>query len=194
MQRTRGSHPRVLNNGSVPQNVPGCNSQASLRSAWEHTNTIVSNPGNPASWDRYSYVENRPINHFDPSGHSSAATCRLYQDGECVVLRSKPIYIFENPWEWDLDHDGFLSDKEEDRYLRMQAKAERMFQAYMKSPLKDKHYFYKYLDACTTSICGGMHPGVDSSNYDYQGRPIYSTAYGVVVRVGYGGVWQLCGG
>jgi hypothetical protein len=41
MQRTRGSHPRLLNDESVPQNVPGCNPQASLRAAWEHTNSII---------------------------------------------------------------------------------------------------------------------------------------------------------
>jgi CRISPR-associated endonuclease/helicase Cas3 len=41
MQRTRGSHPRLLNKNSVLQNVPGRNPQASLRAAWEHTNTIM---------------------------------------------------------------------------------------------------------------------------------------------------------
>ncbi len=69
MQRTRNSHPRLLNEGSVPQNVPGRNSQASLRAAWEHTNSIIPDPYNPLDLDRYSYVQNNPINYSDPTGH-----------------------------------------------------------------------------------------------------------------------------
>ncbi|MEM9774924.1 MAG: RHS repeat-associated core domain-containing protein [Chloroflexota bacterium] len=33
--------------------------------------TIVPEPANPQSWNRYSYVHNNPINLVDPSGHSS---------------------------------------------------------------------------------------------------------------------------
>ncbi|MCB8943971.1 MAG: hypothetical protein H6658_09470 [Ardenticatenaceae bacterium] len=32
---------------------------------------IVPDPTNPQSFNRYSYVENRPLNFFDPSGHNS---------------------------------------------------------------------------------------------------------------------------
>jgi len=31
--------------------------------------TIISNAKNPASYDRYAYVNNNPINHNDPTGH-----------------------------------------------------------------------------------------------------------------------------
>jgi RHS repeat-associated protein len=31
--------------------------------------TIVPQPGNPQDWDRFSYVQNNPINFYDPSGH-----------------------------------------------------------------------------------------------------------------------------
>ncbi|MBL1128411.1 MAG: hypothetical protein HND44_07905 [Chloroflexi bacterium] len=31
--------------------------------------TIVPNPANPQSYNRYSYVENRPLNRIDPTGH-----------------------------------------------------------------------------------------------------------------------------
>ena len=30
--------------------------------------SIVPNPGNPQSWDRYAYVNNNPIRYSDPSG------------------------------------------------------------------------------------------------------------------------------
>ena len=35
--------------------------------------TIIPNPANPQSWNRYSYVANSPTNYSDPSGH--AQTC-----------------------------------------------------------------------------------------------------------------------
>jgi len=42
--------------------------------------TIIPNPSNPQSWNRYSYVANRPINFNDPTGHSP---CEEYQ-GVCL--------------------------------------------------------------------------------------------------------------
>lgn len=41
--------------------------------------TMVPNPANPQSYNRYSYVENNPVNHTDPSGH-----CK--RPGECLVV------------------------------------------------------------------------------------------------------------
>jgi len=32
--------------------------------------SIIPNPANPQSWNRFSYVENRPVNLNDPSGHN----------------------------------------------------------------------------------------------------------------------------
>ena len=37
--------------------------------------TIVPNPANPQSYNRYSYVENNPINFNDPSGHCKPGQC-----------------------------------------------------------------------------------------------------------------------
>ncbi len=31
--------------------------------------SIIPNPSNPQSWNRYSYVQNSPINYSDPTGH-----------------------------------------------------------------------------------------------------------------------------
>ncbi|MCC6605264.1 MAG: RHS repeat-associated core domain-containing protein [Anaerolineae bacterium] len=41
--------------------------------------TLVPDPGNPQAYNRYSYVENRPPNFNDPTGH-----CK--NPGECVVV------------------------------------------------------------------------------------------------------------
>lgn len=37
--------------------------------------TIVPDPGNPQAWNRYSYVNNNPINLTDPSGHAPSNGC-----------------------------------------------------------------------------------------------------------------------
>lgn len=34
--------------------------------------TIIPNPGNPQTWNRFSYVGNNPINYVDPTGHYEA--------------------------------------------------------------------------------------------------------------------------
>jgi hypothetical protein len=34
--------------------------------------SIIPNPANPQSWNRYSYVTNRPINFNDPTGHKES--------------------------------------------------------------------------------------------------------------------------
>ena len=37
--------------------------------------TIVPEPGNPQSYNRYAYTNNNPINNTDPSGHRPASGC-----------------------------------------------------------------------------------------------------------------------
>jgi RHS repeat-associated protein len=36
---------------------------------WTQPDSIVPEPGNPQSWDRYSYALNNPVRYTDPSGH-----------------------------------------------------------------------------------------------------------------------------
>ncbi|WP_420627681.1 LamG-like jellyroll fold domain-containing protein [Candidatus Leptofilum sp.] len=45
--------------------------------------TIVPDPANPQSYNRYSYVENRPINSIDPTGHF---TCQIGSAGEAAGI------------------------------------------------------------------------------------------------------------
>mgnify|MGYP002073936708 FL=1 len=44
--------------------------------------SIIPSPANPQSWNRYSYVLNRPISFNDPTGHESVCGY-IYSDPEC---------------------------------------------------------------------------------------------------------------
>jgi hypothetical protein len=61
----------------------------------------VPNPVNPQSWNRFSYVNNSPINYNDPTGHYVADTF----DGEC-----KP----EQPWDICDSSNGGDNENEND--------------------------------------------------------------------------------
>ena len=51
--------------------------------------SIIPNPANPQSWNRYSYVENRPILFNDPFGHDSVCGYS-YSDPECAEVHPAP--------------------------------------------------------------------------------------------------------
>ncbi|MEZ4646338.1 MAG: polymorphic toxin-type HINT domain-containing protein, partial [Chloroflexota bacterium] len=44
--------------------------------------TIIPNPANPQSYNRYSYVLNRPLNFTDPTGHRTCSATEASQDYE----------------------------------------------------------------------------------------------------------------
>ena len=92
--------------------------------------TIVPDPANPQSYNRYSYVYNNPVNFTDPSGHcaekgssDSADMCWLYleysfcYDIDCGAEGwQRWIVVDENSiWEWQelmAIHDGLLATQE----------------------------------------------------------------------------------
>jgi RHS repeat-associated protein len=43
--------------------------------------TIVPEPGNPQSYNRYSYSYNNPVNYTDPTGHMATSGCDGYVEG-----------------------------------------------------------------------------------------------------------------
>ncbi|MBI3159411.1 MAG: hypothetical protein HYZ26_07420 [Chloroflexi bacterium] len=53
---------------------------------WSQPDTIVPNPTNPQSLNRYSYVFNNPVNLVDPTGHDGK--CLRYLDDQCVVYQT----------------------------------------------------------------------------------------------------------
>ena len=49
--------------------------------------SIIPNPYDPQSWDRYSYVRNNPVNRVDPSGHADQVFGGGCDDGKEVCQR-----------------------------------------------------------------------------------------------------------
>jgi RHS repeat-associated protein len=63
--------------------------------------TIVPDPGNPQSYNRYTYTYNNPVKYNDPSGHY---TCH-YIEGECSPAAGSDVpysdrYYFSSTYGW----------------------------------------------------------------------------------------------
>ncbi len=68
--------------------------------------TIIPQPGNPQSWDRYSYVNNSPLMYTDPSGHFSEDAITDYLMGyfegdEEAALRTLQLWKQNTAW-WEM--------------------------------------------------------------------------------------------
>ncbi len=63
--------------------------------------TIVPQPGNPQSLNRYSYVGNQPLIYIDPTGH--AQVCGSDVDGGCGgsdALHAIETYLMQGKYRW----------------------------------------------------------------------------------------------
>ena len=72
--------------------------------------TIVPDPKNPQSLNRYSYALNNPIGNRDPSGH---ATCNS-ADGACQPEPTAPVQSSSSPFinftgDWTSDERGIVN-------------------------------------------------------------------------------------
>ena len=54
--------------------------------------TIIPQPGDPQSWDRYAYVENNPLRYTDPSGHYGCED-ELCEDPETIWEAERHIIL-----------------------------------------------------------------------------------------------------
>ena len=73
--------------------------------------TIIPDLSNPQSWNRYSYVTNRPVNFNDPTGHKPVcdedpASCEKLTPAEELKIKIKDEY------NWDIQGDVKLKDLE----------------------------------------------------------------------------------
>jgi len=61
---------------------------------------IVPDPANPQSFNRYSYVENNPINYNDPTGHCKNG--RGTGPGTCHVLGAPDVSVGTETWFFEI--------------------------------------------------------------------------------------------
>ena len=61
---------------------------------WTSPDSIIPDPYDPLSWDRYSYVRNNPVRYIDPYGHRP--TCSSSE--ECKTVLGD--YVFDG-WSYD---------------------------------------------------------------------------------------------
>ncbi len=138
-------------------------------------------PGNPLAWDRYAYVLNNPVRYTDPSGNIA-----------CAVLGTEQ--CDENGDYIDLDLPSYNED-ERPVEPGLPGSPLGLFTDQMQSPIHGD-YYYSGFGGCNTytGSCelDGWHPAIDSQNrwgsenliVNWEGREIYSTAPGLVIRTG----------
>jgi hypothetical protein len=68
--------------------------------------SLIPDPSNPQAFNRYSYVNNSPINYTDPSGHCAKArySKAVISDDEC---EERPVSSSGNSNDNDLDFTGY---------------------------------------------------------------------------------------
>ena len=75
--------------------------------------TIIPDPSNPQSWNRYSYVNNNPINYNDPSGHVvcqgelSCESSSIYNDDQISALYQEIAGRYQNQGRSGYQHEYY---------------------------------------------------------------------------------------
>jgi RHS repeat-associated protein len=140
--------------------VPGLGRFASADS-------IIPNPANPQSYNRYTYVENRPLNLVDPSGHRSCT-------GEEAATGDETCN--QNYTEWSTEDENYA-------YWEEREKALKYYWTNFRRPFTGSQSL--------TSRFSLKHP----DGVDWRGEiTVLAPAAGVVTRSGLdtpAGMWQI---
>jgi hypothetical protein len=75
--------------------------------------SIIPNPANPQSWNRFSYVLNSPIRYKDPSGHIECE--EVDANGRCISLTTADYKEFyknkvKDDYDWEIQGDLALDE------------------------------------------------------------------------------------
>jgi len=98
--------------------------------------TIVPDPANPQTFNRYSYVRNNPINLIDPTGHCDESYGDRYEDYNCWNMNDSLVKMIESNQEY-ADAIGWnqeLREKYEEYDFRGQISLKQMHRRKMNEP------------------------------------------------------------
>ena len=65
---------------------------------WIQPDSIIPDQFDPQSWDRFSYVQNNPVNRVDPTGHASCEEMEWECDDEGEWLPGDPNWKSNHLW------------------------------------------------------------------------------------------------
>jgi RHS repeat-associated protein len=153
--------------------------------------TIIPNPADPQSYNRYSYVRNFPLNRIDPTGHKE---CDLEDD--CGGGAAPPPQVPPPPqpgsswWDADMDGNGQLDTEDSVLAQQVYGDLDKVLLSGLREPADATFGSFGRPRTvnCVGSECNrSLHPGLDSTSTDdnSRGDPIYAAAPGRVVAVGF---------
>ncbi len=123
--------------------------------------TIIPNPGDPQSWDRYSYTMNNPVRYTDPSGHYVPTDLddKYFSESDDELMNVP--YMFISP----VSRDNLTSVQ----WFGGTEFAYKDHLIYMVDKLKSYNY---------DGYCQGYHCGIDY--IAPWGTPVRAGIYGIV--------------
>jgi hypothetical protein len=115
--------------------------------------TIIPNPADPQSWNRFAYAKNNPIKFNDPSGHKA---CSLIDSGECDETEEKIIKFIDRTEDYLINKNGTLKNKHKDNVV------EAMSSIVTKAAMTFGNDWNTFLDVTTYVFTGYYGHGYES--------------------------------
>ncbi|OQA22086.1 MAG: Peptidase family M23 [Chloroflexi bacterium ADurb.Bin360] len=127
--------------------------------------TVIPDPANPQSFNRYSYVLNSPLKYTDPSGHKACL------DTDCTQFENTVAFMKESP----------RSPSPHFTRLPLEPTNESTSQWFGGTNFAHNHGAEWNYD----NYCQGFHCGIDIGRQTSEyGTPVYAGLYGIVESTG----------
>jgi RHS repeat-associated protein len=179
---TRHRFTGQIEDGEIGLYFYGARYYSNVLGRWLSPDTIVPDPANPQSLNRFSYALNNPLRYTDPTGHwedegkqTQVFPCTPWPG--CVTGR----YLAMHRTPWQITTETIEDEK---KAMHLASVTEQQFLQASKSPWSGDLSAFGGRNTLNNNTLQ-RHPAVDSrGNPSSPGAPIYATAYGTVVMVG----------